>query len=609
MKIKILTYILIFLIAIDIYVVFPVKALDPERHSKIIGDMVYNEIYFYKLFIEWLKESRLLSLNISEDNLALIDKEIIDKEIALDILNKVFNNGKIAMFTGGIQLRMLKKYAGLKQFVNESDIVNLIKAIIKDSNITLINSQCDHILAKFLIHITYISNSASNKIIECRWSSDDLELYAKYLLSLKGFDLNMSEGMINIIKYLYILRMATISGSIDRKVLNSIIGDISSKYSIITAIFIKTYVYGYNLKIVDRGLDHKVSIEGYIQTHIPIMKTNISDAGEYNLTRVLIKALQTVEKLQEKGVDIKYVDIFKFVDTLMNVNVNEYHNIIANINNFLNDEYIETTTSNINNYSYINRLYIHNDYLTNKQTSYYYADFWYGYEDAVESSWNNNDKSKEPLIHLNSLPGESIIDALNRSMSSELFKRDILNEIIEHTNKNSIETINIRDAILVSSTRQIANKRINYLDNTFYTLIIIVILVVFSLYISIVFMNTKIKPFLKQLIKIPKEKSKGDILQTESKNIKIKLFIEFWNTIHRLASEFNLKIEGSYTHREIKHKLITLLNVESSRKLIERITYLYEILRYSSIEDINLLDELSETLNSIKIKFHSIIGR
>jgi len=603
LKIKILTCILIFLITIDIYVVFPVKALDPERHSKIVGDMVYNEIYFYKSFIEWLEESRLLSLNISEDNLALIDKEI-----ALDILNKVFNDGKIAMFTGGIQLRMLKKYAGLKQFVNESDIVNLIKAIMKDSNITLINSQCDHILAKFLIYITYISNSTSNKKIECKWSSDDLELYAKYILSLKGFDLNMSEGVINIIKYLYILRMATISGNIDRKVLSSIIGEISSKYSIITAIFIKTYVYGYNLKIVDRGLDHKVSIEGYIQTHIPIMKTNVSDTREYNLTHVLIKALQTVEKLKEKGVDVKYIDIFKFVDTLMNVNVNEYHNIIASINNFLNDEYIETTASNINNYSYVNRLYSYNDYLTNKQTSYY-ADLWYGYEDAVESSWNNNDKSKESLINLHDLLNESVIDVLNRSISSELFKRDILNEIIEHTNKNSIETINIRDTILVSSTRQIATKRINYLDNTFYTLIIIVILAVFSLYISTVFMNTKIKPFLKQLIKIPKEKSKDDTLQAESKNIKIKLFIEFWNTIHRFANEFNLKIEGSYTHREIKHKLITLLNVESSRKLIERITYLYEILRYGNIEDINLLDELSEALNSIKIKFHSIIGK
>uniref|UniRef100_A0A7C5UY05 DUF4129 domain-containing protein n=1 Tax=Ignisphaera aggregans TaxID=334771 RepID=A0A7C5UY05_9CREN len=605
MKIKISTYILIFLIAIDIYVVFPVKALNPERHSKIVGDMIYNEIYFYKSFIEWLKESRFLSLNISEDNLALIDKEI-----ALDILNKVFNDSKIAMFTGGIQLRMLKKYAGLKQFVNESDIVNLIKAIIKDSNITLINSHCDHILAKFLIHITYISNSTSDKKIECRWSTDDLELYAKYLLSLKGFNLNMSEGVINIIKYLYILRMATISGSIDRKVLSSIIGDLSSKYSIITAIFIKTYVYGYNLKIVDRGLDRKVSIEGYTQTHIPIMKTNVSDVREYNLTYVLIKALQTVEKLKENGIDIKYVDIFKFVDTLMNVNVNEYHNIIANINNFLNNEYIETTTSNINNYSYANRLYSYNDYyITNRQTFYYYADFWYGYEDAVESSWNNNDKSKESLINLHSLPNESVIDALNRSISSELFKRDILNEIIEHTNKNNIETIDIRDSILVSSTRQIATRRTNYLNNTFYTLIIIVILVVFSLYILTVFMNTKIKPFLKQLIKIPKEKSKGDALQAESKNIKIKLFIEFWNTIHRLANEFNLKIEGSYTHREIKHKLITLLDVESSRKLIERITYLYEILRYSNIEDINLLDELSETLNSIKIKFHSIIGR
>jgi len=605
LKIKISTYILIFLIAIDIYVVFPVKALNPERHSKIVGDMIYNEIYFYKSFIEWLKESRFLSLNISEDNLALIDKEI-----ALDILNKVFNDSKIAMFTGGIQLRMLKKYAGLKQFVNESDIVNLIKAIIKDSNITLINSHCDHILAKFLIHITYISNSTSDKKIECRWSTDDLELYAKYLLSLKGFNLNMSEGVINIIKYLYILRMATISGSIDRKVLSSIIGDLSSKYSIITAIFIKTYVYGYNLKIVDRGLDRKVSIEGYTQTHIPIMKTNVSDVREYNLTYVLIKALQTVEKLKENGIDIKYVDIFKFVDTLMNVNVNEYHNIIANINNFLNNEYIETTTSNINNYSYANRLYSYNDYyITNRQTFYYYADFWYGYEDAVESSWNNNDKSKESLINLHSLPNESVIDALNRSISSELFKRDILNEIIEHTNKNNIETIDIRDSILVSSTRQIATRRTNYLNNTFYTLIIIVILVVFSLYILTVFMNTKIKPFLKQLIKIPKEKSKGDALQAESKNIKIKLFIEFWNTIHRLANEFNLKIEGSYTHREIKHKLITLLDVESSRKLIERITYLYEILRYSNIEDINLLDELSETLNSIKIKFHSIIGR
>ncbi|MEM5823034.1 MAG: hypothetical protein QXH34_08235, partial [Ignisphaera sp.] len=129
MKIKLMLAILI-LVTMNLNVISSVSTLKIERHSKLLGDLVYTEIYSYESFIKWLNETGLLYINIIENPLE-DGLSLIDREKAHSVLDRIFNDGKIAMFVGGIHLRMLKKYAGLEPIINESDIANLITAIIR----------------------------------------------------------------------------------------------------------------------------------------------------------------------------------------------------------------------------------------------------------------------------------------------------------------------------------------------------------------------------------------------------------------------------------------------------------------------------------------------
>ncbi|MEM2389436.1 MAG: hypothetical protein QW215_04265, partial [Ignisphaera sp.] len=78
MKIKLMLAILI-LVTMNLNVISSVSTLKIERHSKLLGDLVYTEIYSYESFIKWLNETGLLYINIIEnpleDGLSLIDRE------------------------------------------------------------------------------------------------------------------------------------------------------------------------------------------------------------------------------------------------------------------------------------------------------------------------------------------------------------------------------------------------------------------------------------------------------------------------------------------------------------------------------------------------------
>ncbi|MEM0501248.1 MAG: hypothetical protein QXU24_03710, partial [Ignisphaera sp.] len=212
MKIKLMLAILI-LVTMNLNVISSVSTLKIERHSKLLGDLVYTEIYSYESFIKWLNETGLLYINIIENPLE-DGLSLIDREKAHSVLDRIFNDGKIAMFVGGIHLRMLKKYAGLEPIINESDIANLITAIIRGSNITLNKARCDNVLIKFIVYTIYTSSSNEATAPMCKWDIGDLELYAKYILDLglESPNLNVNERIVSIIKYLYILRIAAGSG-------------------------------------------------------------------------------------------------------------------------------------------------------------------------------------------------------------------------------------------------------------------------------------------------------------------------------------------------------------------------------------------------------------
>ncbi|MEM0006347.1 MAG: hypothetical protein QW406_05740, partial [Ignisphaera sp.] len=438
MKIKLMLAILI-LVTMNLNVISSVSTLKIERHSKLLGDLVYTEIYSYESFIKWLNETGLLYINIIENPLE-DGLSLIDREKAHSVLDRIFNDGKIAMFVGGIHLRMLKKYAGLEPIINESDIANLITAIIRGSNITLNKARCDNVLIKFIVYTIYTSSSNEATAPMCKWDIGDLELYAKYILDLglESPNLNVNERIVSIIKYLYILRIAAGSGSIDRRLLSSIIEEISIKYSLVTALFMNTFIHGYNLKITDRKPVDRVFETVTPTTFSTIINTVNSDHTD--LAELLAKALLIIKKLKEEGINIENLDIFSLIDTLMSINIKEYSIIIENV-----DSIIDATSKNATYESHIqvhDTSYIQSNEIYIDNQVYYTETFWYNY--ASDAMLTQYGEFGEPLINIDKVLNINEPSIISSQSLTELLKKDFIKEVIEYSNKPSLEILNTK---------------------------------------------------------------------------------------------------------------------------------------------------------------------
>ncbi|MEM2261078.1 MAG: hypothetical protein QXK24_01370 [Ignisphaera sp.] len=590
MKIKLMLAILI-LVTMNLNVISSVSTLKIERHSKLLGDLVYTEIYSYESFIKWLNETGLLYINIIENPLE-DGLSLIDREKAHSVLDRIFNDGKIAMFVGGIHLRMLKKYAGLEPIINESDIANLITAIIRGSNITLNKARCDNVLIKFIVYTIYTSSSNEATAPMCKWDIGDLELYAKYIL--ESPNLNVNERIISIIKYLYILRIAAGSGSIDRRLLSSIIEEISIKYSLVTALFMNTFIHGYNLKITDHKPVDRVFETVTPTTFSTIINTVNSDHTD--LAELLAKALLIIKKLKEEGINIENLDIFSLIDTLMSINIKEYSIIIENV-----DSIIDATSKNATYESHIqvhDTSYIQSNEIYIDNQVYYTETFWYNY--ASDAMLTQYGEFGEPLINIDKVLNINEPSIISSQSLTELLKKDFIKEVIEYSNKPSLEILNTKIIYTSPIVARQSLSNITVLSRELHTLLFIIVLIVIGLVLSTILINVKIKSFFGQLIRIPRDSSRSKVMNIKSDSIKVRIFAEFWNTMCRFAKEFNLKIEDSYTHREIKQKLIGVIGVNRIRVLLERITYLYEVLRYGNIENDELLEELAKNLSTIE---------
>ncbi|MCS7111800.1 MAG: hypothetical protein N3E36_07250 [Sulfolobales archaeon] len=570
------------------------RALEIERHSNLLRSIVYNEIYSYESFIKWLNEMELMNIDNFQNPLGNISM-LMDERTARDVLNKVYNDSKIAMFVGGVQLRMLKKYAGLKPFINESDIANLIIAAVKGSNVTLTSAYCNNVLSKFIVYIARLPNGKS-KELACKWNINDLELYAIHILSLDSHRLNTTVVK-GILGYLYILRNAAINGNIDRSLLNSILEDVSTRYSLVTALFMKVFINNYNMNIIDRELNNK-RVENYALTIPTIYMVN--ESRDVDLAEILVKAILLIEKLRGEGIDVEDINVFKLIDILMNINVEEYHNIMSNINEIVNDidgdinEGLRLRVKVNISYSYYNDIYIDDQ-------MYYYVESWRDYESTEASSQYYHFETT-----LTDIGGALNLDdsrAIDSQSLAKLLERDFVKEIIEYSNKPTVEIIGTRiiHTLPTINTRYSVNRVI--LSGELNMLVFVVLLVAIGTFLFVVIINAKIKPLLKQLIYIPRDLSRSKIMQSKSDSVKTRIFAEFWNTMYRFANELNLKIENSYTHREISRKITAVLSISIVRLLLERITYLYEVLRYSNEGDDELLEELREKLS---IAAHSL---
>lgn len=586
-RVELVLIILIFTTAISPNTTFSTKALEMERHSSLLRDIVYSEIYTYEFFTRWLIEMKLIDVDDLQSTLENI-QTLIDKKMALGIIDRVYNDGDAAILIGGVQLRMLKKYAGLEPLVNETDIANIIMAIAKNGNVSFNTINCSNVLSKFINYMIHPQNNELKESV-CEWGINDLELYAKYILTLEGSYLNttMVRG---VIKYLYILRNAAINGSIDRRLLNSMLEDAATRYSIITAIFMKVFINNYNIDIVDhtpydRGVGKHTSA-------VPIILD--SRGGEANLTEALVKAMLVIERLKGEGISIRDVDIFKLIDILLNTRISEYHHIVSSIDEILNriDDSVDDGQHPLTE---LNILRNYDNNIDIDEQMYYYIEFWYTYESAgmppqhilTEISIDNNRASN--------LNNDLSIDRLSLA---KLIEKDFVKEIIEYSNKPSVEMINMEALQPRPTLGTRYNTHITTSGREFHVLALITILIAVGVG-SLILVSVRIRLILKQLVYIPSSFSRSSAIQYKVDSIRTRIFVEFWSIMRRLADELSLKIENSHTHREVSRKITAILSTDMMKTLLERVTYLYEILRYSSEGSDGLVEELREKLSMV----------
>ncbi len=140
------------------------------RHSREIERVLASRIASLEVVLSWLEKVRLDSFRIEMEKLAEeMNFENLSR-VASTLLFEVYTNASLAMDISGIELRALKKLAGLNDVLTIRDVVQLIDVVrhglLGDSSEI---PSCATVLSKTLTNIIYSTRGQS-----CRYNSTDL---------------------------------------------------------------------------------------------------------------------------------------------------------------------------------------------------------------------------------------------------------------------------------------------------------------------------------------------------------------------------------------------------------------------------------------------------
>ncbi len=526
-----------------------------DRHSIELENKVLNYISAIDSLYVWFSQLKIDANPITPQQLYEI---LNNKTYVLNIIEKMYEDPVIVIFTGGAIIRILKLYGAGSPYIDEEDITRMIKAIA--INVAGYNSLFNNskIISKFINNLFGINIA--------NYSINDIREYTELILNL-GIRRNISKTfLLEIITRLIILAQTVKNGYIKRDVLNFIVNDTGFRYSIITALFISDVIDKNNIKII--------SSNDNIQLYKIVMEVQNIDIGK--LYKIVDLAITQLKKSSNEAIytyqslDIEILDIINHL--LKEANITEQNfNVLANesidLSNISHSNSIQDTTGLQDSRNYIDRM------PSLKYPMYYYVEYYENDNIGISDIDINLKNIFSSKVNKSNLTSSKQIDLSKlKSLSIQMIVKQINSYDITLRRTSNIN-VDKEESII-----SLVSYKIN-LPSISTNLVISMILLLTPLLIILI----HFKFFLKMKqggIKTISTAYKYSSF-TQKEDPWLKAFIEFWSIIDRISKIFNIDIELSDTHREVHRKISDKINDRNQYIMLSELIRYYEIARFS----------------------------
>ncbi|GEM_PF-1636398 len=545
---------------------FHIYAEDVARHSRNILDIAKRDLYTFNKFFEWLNKTYLLHrYSINSFNY----KDIENKSPY--IISDVFSNPSLSLFVGGLQLRILKRFAYGSASIDLADVSNLLLNMTRKLGLHTNKIRCSDPLSKLLINTFYAKGF-------CKYSLSDLDDFV-LLISTLGIDVS-SDYMALVLGKVYIVRMASQRRIIHKEVLQNIVSKLIYEESIVTGLFLVDFVRSTNIDVVDFSI-----IEPLSETYIG--KGNLSNGilTLEDVELILNSIARLISMLKQENIDVSPRNIIAIINYVLSLDIDKVKTILESINT---GEYPSTHSIDIplgeeQRYEVINESITWNISITS----------------PTEYSENEYEELQTPSTlvgEINASDEEAEYVYLDLHSSSEFSSFDNeLEKYVEEVNKVNIVMATTLDSLFISKPSEEA-QNIVISSGSSSSIRLTYFLYLYLAYTSLVIALTTIifailwRFRMKNLgfeFSIDK-KIKG---LSSAKKYSDPFFVMFWELMYKIASILRIKVSGSETHREVFKRIMDELSDQDAQSRYKELVAMksqlrdivkgYEVLRYS----------------------------
>ncbi len=524
------------------------------RHSKEIERVLTSRIASLEIVLRWLKEVGLNRFRIEMEEFAKELRFENLSKLASEILFEVYTNASLAMDISGIELRALKKLAGLNDVLTVRDVIQLIdivrQGLLGDSSKI---PSCSTVLSKTLTNIVYRARGYT-----CKYNSTDITVLLLLWLSTPR-----SKREQALLRTLLEIAMLIEKDRVLPWNLSQYAGGIAMYKSVVLG-----------MVVYELALPGAVTIEKSTVNTVP---RRITEGGKGYVSK-LVELVKIFEELQSMNVSISSTSIRLAIKLVQEIGTNASISPNAGIEkliraakalievykyggpsastSFTNESFGERVVSSVLR-GIIGRIPaimreevgIESSMIMSKRvsTSPIGTQTVYGIQSGVdvEASRNLNEISIDPAV----------IDLLNHVNSV-----NIIEELKRSENVSTEET-----ATLQSNDTEKWNG---------YGVSTVLIAVAIPILIACILLR-----IMSAQRRLEISTVSPTTLVSSTKKVVDKLFIEYWRTVLGISRRTGIDIQRSDTHREAVSRIAGVLD-ERDIEALMKVSKIYELARF-----------------------------
>ncbi|MEM0047899.1 MAG: hypothetical protein QW464_03400 [Ignisphaera sp.] len=544
-----------------------------ERHSIELEKAASMIVYASSALEQWAQNMNI-SINLSEYN----------SNESKKLLFMVFNDSRLALFIGAIQLRALKMFSGEEDYITEEDIEKLLMATLKSSGLSTDNLSCDKTISKLVINLYYGYEM-------CKYNITDIYNFINLITEKAGEGISINATSKLLSKLLITLMLYNGIITMDESTYKNLLDEMLLYDSIVSAIFLRSYVEF-----------HPINFKP--QTSYKVVYNTSKNSNAYLDISTIEKAVYRLIEITRDKNHIKIGDILAAIIIGINYKTEDILQTLAE-NNISYEESI-VIIGRYGNKSDSTKLgLINNEIETEEDSAPSYNTTPYPVNATPIYMGIEFTETQTPLSNKEHRENGSSINKQGIKVDFDIVKESkILTEIVSKSNTavfaESIPEYNQMQKNL-SNTKPIillSNQKQQYFCCKTQTMTIVVASSTLLLVIIAIFRHNLFR-YIKAFLEWSKTKtmvSKGN--KHGENDERYASLYRFWATLSLICRRLNITISSFDTHRDVLAKLVD--KGHHNVHLIKLATAKYEIIRYSNAWGRKDLEDLNKALDVLE---------